>query len=233
MKPRVKLAEANCADGGVIALYEHDGAYSINIRGQELMHSKACASELLLGKLGTEKLERDQPARVLVGGLGLGFTLRSVLESIGETARVEVVELIPEVVEWNRSYLLSLNGSLLDDARVTLVVEDATPLLRRALPESYDVILLDVDNGPVAMVAGSNASLYSKSGLRTIRSALSPRGRAVFWSAGPDRAFEGRLKKAGFDVAAVPAKVHESARRAAYLLYVADKIADTESPSSP
>lgn len=230
MKPRIKLAEARTAEGGVIALYEHDGSFSINVNGQELMHSKACASELLLGKVGTEKLKRDEAARILIGGLGLGFTLRSVLESTGETALVEIVELIPDVIDWNRNHLKSLNGGLLEDPRVTILVDDATPLLRRSEPETYDVVLLDVDNGPVAVVAGTNASLYSKSGLRTIRSSLKPQGRAVFWSAGPDVKFEARLKQAGFAVRAVPAKIHDGAKRAAYLLYVADKIADPDGP---
>lgn len=105
-----------------MALYEHDGTYSISLKGQELMHSTASASELLLGKLGIERLPRGtMKARVLIGGLGLGFTLRSVLDGLGSDCQVDVVELLPKVVEWNRTYLSDLNGALLDDPRVNII----------------------------------------------------------------------------------------------------------------
>lgn len=206
-----------------MALYEHDGAYSISFSGQELMHSKASASESQLGALGVERLDEGAPGRVLVGGMGLGFTLRSVLENTGEQVKVEVVELIPQVLEWNRQFLSALNGSLLDDPRVEVRVEDVTGLIRAAEPGSYDVITLDVDNGPVAMVSSDNASLYSRSGIRAIQAALCKGGRAVFWSAGPDVKFEAKLKNAGFAVRIVRAKVHEGSKRAAYILYIGDR----------
>lgn len=223
MKPRVKLAESATDSGGVMALFEHDGAYVINYEGKELMHSRANTSELLLGEVGVGRIRADSSgARVLIGGLGLGFTLQRVLELIPADARVEVAELLPEVVEWNRAHLRGLNGAALDDARVTVELEDVTKIIRKAEPASYDAILLDVDNGPVALVAEANASLYSNSGLYRIRNALKPGGRAVFWSAGPDDRFQTRLKRVGFTVEAVPAKVHSGARRAAYVLFVAD-----------
>lgn len=223
LKPRIKLAETRTANGATIALYEHDGAYAINCNGQELMHSKASASETLLGKCGTAHLQSDSSNRVLIGGLGLGFTLRAVLENAPPQTTIEVFELIPEVIDWNRDLLQSLNGSCLDDPRVTLYPSDVTATLRKAEPEAYDSILLDIDNGPIAMVDKNNASLYSKSGVRTIRSALKQKGRAIFWSAGPDQAFHQRLTQAGFTVEAIPAKVHPGAKRAAYILYQATK----------
>lgn len=224
MKPRIKLDEVLTPDGMVLALYAHDGGYSISLKGQELMHSKASASEELLGRLGVERLAArpEQSARVLVGGLGLGFTLRSVLEVCDGKAQVEVAELIPEVVEWNHTHLRQLNGQFLEDPRVTVRVADVGELIRGVGGNGYDSILLDVDNGPLAMVAKVNRSLYSHAGIRAIKAALRPGGRAVLWSAGPDPAFEGRLRHAGFAVRVVPAKVHERAKRAAYLLYVAD-----------
>lgn len=224
MKPRVRLADAGLADGTVMTLYEHDGAYSINVAGQELMVSRASASEELLGKLGVAALKGNAPARILIGGLGLGFTLRSVLESTGSKVLVDVVELIPAVVEWNRTHLKELNGALLDDPRVKVRQEDVVHAIRGAEPETFDAILLDVDNGPVAMVARSNRSLYSGSGVRAIRDVLKQGGRAVFWSAGPDRVFEARLSKFGFKVEAVPAKLHGNAKKFTYTLYVADKV---------
>jgi len=221
MKPRVKLAESITADGGAMTLYEHDGKYCISYAGQELMHSGANASEILLGEIGVELLEQDAESRILIGGLGLGFTLRSVLENTGPNAVVELIELLPEIVTWNREYLRSLNGELLNDSRVEIHTTDVVKYVRKAERERYDVILLDVDNGPVAMVSETNASLYSNSGLRWLRGSLKPEGRAVFWSAGPDLRFEDRLKRAGFRVSKVPAKVHAGSKRAAYLLYVA------------
>lgn len=222
MKPRVKLAQSTTADGGAMALYEHDGKFCISYSGQELMHSGASASEILLGEIGVELLDRDAEARVLIGGLGLGFTLRSVLENVGPKTTVELVELLPEIVSWNREYLKSLNGELLDDPRVEIHTTDVVAYVRKAERARYDVILMDVDNGPVAMVSETNTSLYSNSGLRWMRGSLKPGGRAVFWSAGPDLRFEDRLKRAGFRVTKVPAKVHAGSKRAAYLLYVAN-----------
>ena len=205
-----------------MALYEHDGKYCISYAGQELMHSGANASEILLGEIGVELLERDATARILIGGLGLGFTLRSVLASTGPNVVVELIELLPEIVSWNREYLNSLNGELLDDPRLEIHTTDVVGYVRKAERARYDVILLDVDNGPVAMVAETNVSLYSNTGLRWLRGSLKPEGRAVFWSAGPDLRFEDRLKRAGFRVSKVPAKVHAGSKRAAYLLYVAN-----------
>jgi len=205
-----------------MALYEHDGKYCISYAGQELMHSGANASEILLGEIGVELLEHDATARILIGGLGLGFTLRSVLASTGPNVVVELIELLPEIVSWNREYLKSLNGELLDDPRLEIHTTDVVGYVRKAERARYDVILLDVDNGPVAMVSETNVSLYSNTGLRWLRGSLKPEGRAVFWSAGPDLRFEDRLKRAGFRVSKVPAKVHAGSKRAAYLLYVAN-----------
>jgi spermidine synthase len=223
MKPRLKLAESKTPSGGVMGLYEQDGAFSINIGGQELMHSKANASECLLGSLGMARVERQSDSRVLVGGLGLGFTLRNVLKAAGSQSQVMVVELFQAVVDWNRTHLQELNGELLDDPRVQIKVEDVVSLIRDAEPESFDVILLDIDNGPIAMVDKNNRFLYSKSGLGAIRRMLKPNGRVVFWSAGPDKHFERRLQKTGFQVKAEPAKRYLSAKRAACTLYVADQ----------
>jgi spermidine synthase len=223
MKPRIKLGEVKTSDGERMSLYEHDGTFSISLNGQELMHSKANVSECLLGQLGVARLKGGIAARVLVGGLGLGFTLRSVLEAVGSETMVELVELIPEVIEWNRAHLQGLNGSLLEDPRVIIRAEDVTKVIREAEAGSYDVILLDVDNGPIAMVAKTNRSLYSNYGIGTLRAVLKPDARAVFWSAGPDRKFEVRLRKGGFKVKVVPAKMNDGSRRPSYVLYVADR----------
>ncbi len=222
MKPRIKLAESLTASGGAVGLYERDGAFSISFNGQELMHSQSSASERLLGELAAERLRGAARPRVLIGGLGLGFTLRRALELLPANATVEVAELLPAIVAWNRSFLQGLNGAALDDPRVTILETDVGELIRGAEPGRYDAIALDVDNGPIALVEKANDHLYSPAGLAAAKSALAPCGRSVFWSAGPDAAFELRLRKAGFRVKAVPAKTHDGAKRAAYTVFVAD-----------
>ncbi len=221
MKPRIKLAESTFT-GGVLSLTEHDGSYSISLDGKELMHSRANASELLLGSLGVAQLNNETDARVLIGGLGLGYTLKSVLESVGDKTTIEVAEMIPEVIEWNRSYLKNLNGSLLEHPQVETRLVDVTQLIQEAEPHTYDAILLDVDNGPNAMVADSNASLYSNNGIRSICRALKKEGRLIVWSAGPDHGFEKRLERAGLQVEAVRAKAHAGAKSPSHFLYVGD-----------
>ncbi|MFP6905981.1 MAG: spermine synthase [Verrucomicrobiota bacterium] len=223
MKPRIKLAGTETSEGGKMSLYEHDGDYAIIMDGQELMVSRANASERLLGTQGVAKLRKSEPARVLIGGLGLGFTLRSVLEAVGPDTLVDVVELMPVVVEWNRTHLQGLNGAFLDDPRVNVLTEDVIGLIQDVEPGTYDVVLLDIDNGPDAMVTANNKQLYTRAGLHAVRTALNPGGRAVFWSAGANKQFEARLAKIGFKVKAVPAKIHEGSRQAAYMLYVADQ----------
>ena len=223
MKPLVKLDEFSTGAGDLLTLYEHDGAYSIHFNGEGLMHSRTSASETLLGERGVARIQAGEKARVLIGGLGLGFTLRAVVDGLRAKSKIEVVELLPEIVEWNRNHLTGLNGMLVDKQRVSVRIADVTQVIRDAKPGSYNAIMLDVDNGPVAMVDENNTQLYSDEGLAMVFEALADKGRAVFWSAEADKAFEKRLRKAGFEITAVPAKTHNGAKRAAYLLYVADK----------
>ncbi len=222
MKPHQLLAEARLS-GGVLTLHEHGGTYCVRLGGRELMHSAATSSELRLGEVGVARLGRGGGQTVLIGGLGLGFTLRSVLEHTGAGVRVEVAELVPELVAWNREHLRGLNGGLLDERRVCVREGDVFELLRRARPATYAAILLDIDNGPTAMVQASNSRMYDPSGLRLLASVLAPGGRLVVWSAGPDRAFEKRLRQAGFLVETLPVKLHAGSRQEAGRLFVADK----------
>lgn len=223
MKPHLTLAETLTSGGSRMTLHSHDGNFSIRIDGKELMHSAASASELLLGELAVARISRLKAPRILVGGLGLGFTLKRVLETAGSSAVVHVAELMPAVIEWNRTFMSGLNGALLQDSRVTVFVEDVSRTLDRARHQPYDAILLDIDNGPAAMVQADNARLYEPGGIRRIASALSREGRVAVWSATPDRAFAARLTAQGFSVQAVPAKLHATAKRFTYTLYVADK----------
>lgn len=220
MKPRIKLAESATPDGGRLALYEHDGSFGIFLDGKELMHSKAAASEELLGRVGLEHLDRERSSRVLVGGLGLGFTLRSVLHSLGSRAEIDVAELLSSVIEWNCSHLRELNGRLLDDPRVRVLNEDVLKVVEEGVAAAYDAILLDVDNGPVAMVSQGNVALYTDAGIGSFRRALKPGGRLAIWSAGRDRKFEGRLRRSRTRFEAIPAKIHKGAKSNACVIYL-------------
>lgn len=224
MKPRELVAESTTPDGLRMGLYTHDGDWSISLQGQELMHSKASASELFLGELGVERLGDVSGGRVLIGGLGLGFTLKSVLEGLGPDGQVDVVELLPEIIAWNREQMRDLNGALLDDPRVNVVQGDAVEWISQQDAAFYDSISLDIDNGPTAMVQASNRSLYSDEGLRSVRRLLRPEGRVAFWSAGVCDAFQKRMEKARFRVSCLPAKVHERAKRAAYRIYLGELV---------
>jgi spermidine synthase len=223
MKPNRKISETTTPDGGRLILYEHDGNYCIRLNGQELMNSTVAASELLLGELATKRAINLASPCILIGGLGLGFTLKSVLKQVGPQAMVEVAELIPEIVSWNRDFLSHLNGELLDDARVKVLAEDVQEVIARGGREQFDAMALDIDNGPAAMVRSQNARLYSRSGLQGIAAALKPGGRAAFWSARADPSFAKQLAKVGLKVEEVPAKLHANARRCSYTIYVADK----------
>jgi spermidine synthase len=224
MKHRIKLAETTTSDGSVLALQEHDGEFAIYCNGSELMHSRATDSERLLGELGTERLQQHAPSRVLIGGLGLGFTLRAVLASTSPNTIVDVVELLPELIQWNRTHLQRLNGELLDDPRVVIHTNDVLCLIEQSHPNTYDSIVLDIDNGPVAMVSRTNSGLYSVAGLRAIRAALKPGGRFVVWSASADKAYEERLGGLGLNWRAIPARRHAKAKRPDCLIYVSDDV---------
>ncbi|HEY8994045.1 MAG TPA: hypothetical protein VIM71_05250 [Lacunisphaera sp.] len=224
MKPNITLAETKTPNGARMTLVEHDGSYCIRVNGQQLMHSAVSTSEIELGKLGCEKQpNRGAATRVLIGGLGLGFTLKSVLEHTGPKAVVHVCELFPEIVAWNRTFLAKLNGGSLADQRVTVLEQDVRTVIYRAVRSPYDAIVLDIDNGTTAMVKNENNALYGENGLRQIFLALRAGGRAAIWSACPDAVLEKRLKQAGFEVKAVPAKLYAQAKRAAYMIYLADR----------
>jgi spermidine synthase len=223
MKPTTTVAEARTPDGAKLFLQHHDGHYSMRVDGELLMSTRAWRSEAEMAELGCAPVAGREPRRVLIGGLGFGFTLRRVLELVGPTAEVEVAELLPVLVDWNRRLLREVNGGLLDDPRVKVTVDDVFAVLRAASPARYDVALLDVDNGPVALVDRGNRRLYADDGLRILSRALAPGGRAVFWSGAPDRGFLRRLFHAGFRARAVGAKAYPKAVRATHTLFVADR----------
>lgn len=207
-------------EGGELGLYERGADYFIKIvGGQDLMNSRAHASEDALGALACRGLRSRPAARVLIGGLGMGFTLSAALESLGADARVLVAEIVPGVVEWNRGILGPLAGSPLDDARTEVHTVDVAALIR-SMPGSFDAIVLDVDNGPDGLTRASNEWLYSGEGLSALFRALRPGGSLAIWSAGPDRAFTRRLRKAGFEVEEIPVRAH-AGKGARHLIWIA------------
>ena len=212
-------------DGSQFTLHEHDGEFFLKLNGRPLMSTTSTASELLLAQVACEGLARQREPRVLIGGLGLGYSLQRVLEIVGPGAVVEVAELLPEVVAWNREFLAAVNGRLLADPRVQVFVEDVYQVIRRAGSDFYDAILLDVDNGPTSFVQPTNARLYDRHGFGLLRRALRANGKVAFWSACPEPAFEQKLTRAGFKVEAVPAKANDRAKRFAHLIYVARAVA--------
>jgi spermidine synthase len=182
-----------------LVLYQRDTEFVIRVGPVALMSSAAHGSEEALAELACARIEGRAGARVLVGGLGLGFTLAAALAHLAASARVEVAELVPAVVEWNRGPLAHLAGRPLEDPRVTVWEGDVAERIR-GKRSPLDAILLDVDNGPDGLTVPANDWLYSAPGLRAILSALREGGVLGVWSAAPDRAFTRRLEQAGFAV---------------------------------
>lgn len=199
MKPRTKLAQATAPDGTVLELIEHDGDHEIVIRGAGLMGSRQHNSEEELARRACEGLEEAARPRVMIGGLGIGFTLRAALDLLPADAEVVLVELIADIVEWNRGPLARHANAPLEDGRVQVVVGD----VGKAIMEergTLDALMLDVDNGSSPMVLGANKSIYSHKGLGMIKRALKPGGCVAIWSATDDPLFASKMKKAGFIV---------------------------------
>ena len=200
MTPWTHLDTAQIPGGGVLKLMQRGRDYSIMSGSIELMNSRLYGSEVSLFTLANAALSPRKAPQVLIGGLGMGFTLRATLAGLGADARVTVAELVPEVIAWAGGHLSPLYGDSLADARGRIVLSDVADLLRNASPP-YDMILMDVDNGPDGLNRDANDSLYSIAGLAVMRRAVKTGGVLAVWSAAPDPAFRSRMRRAGFDVA--------------------------------
>lgn len=220
MQPFLTIAEAETAEGAKLTLHRRGQEFFLRVNGQALMGTNAPESERMLAELGCEGLRGKRGVRVLIGGLGFGFTLRAVLELLGEDGLVEVAELLPEVVAWNREHLAEVNGLLVDEPRVRMVLGDVYELMLKGEAERYDAILLDVDNGPVAMVQEGNGRMYQADGLAMIWRVLKPGGCVAFWSASGDPAFVRRLAKAGFAVQVEAVKAYAQAKRKVHTIFL-------------
>ena len=201
MKPWKVIDRAPAPGGGELVLQQRGEEFAIRVNGRELMSSRQHGSEEKMADVACAGLAGKKP-RVLVGGLGLGYTVRAALERLPPSAEVVVSELVPAVVAWNQGVLAPLAGRPLEDTRVKVESRDVGELLREA-DGTYDAVLLDVDNGPEALTQEQNRWLYGERGLAIIRRALKSRGVVVVWSASPDHPFANRLKRAGFDTEVV------------------------------
>jgi len=191
-----------------LLLYQGKDDFFIKISGgHELMSTRKHGSEDALGTLPCKRLKNPEAAKVLIGGLGMGFTLAAVLAEVGALAEVTVAELIPEVVDWNRGPLGERSGMPLDDPRSHVYVGDVAKLLRQSR-EVFDVIALDVDNGPEGLTQSANDWLYSTQGIIAAQDALTPDGILAYWSAGPSPAFRDRLRRCGFVIDEVTVFAH-------------------------
>jgi spermidine synthase len=202
VKPWELLGETRTTEGSVMALTRRDREYIILADGKPLMSSRMHGSEEALAALACERARTIEEPRVLVGGLGMGFTLRAALDALPPGAVVIVAELVAAVVQWNRDQLGSLAGHPLKDRRVHLFQGDVLDALRSS-EARFDAVILDIDNGPAAFTASSNSVMYSNEGIATARVALKDEGVLAVWSAWDDRKFEQRLAYAGFDVAVI------------------------------
>ena len=211
MKRIERLGEAVTPDGSVMALYRHDGDYAIRVDGEELMSTRRHHSEDVLAEVVCLPLREREGARVLIGGLGLGFTLRAALRSLGPDARVVVAEIVEEVIRWNQNPDFALAADALADPRVELLHEDVGNVLAAGAGE-FDGIMLDVDNGAAALSTRGNAALYRAEGIRRAVAALRPGGRLAYWSAGGDPEFERALRREGLEVEVTRARPHPGLR---------------------
>jgi len=192
-----EIIDSASVEGDEFVLTRHDGDWVVRVNSRILMSSRMHDSEEALAEHALERV--SNPHAVLVGGLGLGFTLRAVLDRVASDAVVTVNELVPELVGWNRTQLAELNDRPLDDPRCEIVVGDVFETIKRSLG-TFDVILLDVDNGPIALSNAKNQRIYSEQGVRSCYRALRPGGVLAVWSSGPNARYERRLAGAGFDV---------------------------------
>jgi spermidine synthase len=230
MKPWVLIATAAIPSGAEMGLYQHVKDFAIRVGRDELMNSISHGSEDALASLAIAKLGPRTARHALIGGLGMGFTAAATLRGIGDDGRVTIAELMPAVVEWNRGPLAHLAGHPLNDPRVAVQVGDVAKLLR-SQRGAYDLILLDVDNGPQALTSNANHWLYGAKGLANAFAALRSGGVLAVWSAGPDPAFTRRLRQAGFQVEITEARAHGN-RGTRFVIWLAIQ-PTTHAPRTP
>lgn len=227
-----ELIERAEVPGGArpLELYRRGQEWSIRIGGQELMNSRQHGSEQALAELACAPIAKRERPALLIGGLGMGFTLAAALRRLGPLAEVTVAELVPAVVAWNRGPLAALAGQPLHDRRVRVEQGDVAALIA-AVRARYDAIVLDVDNGPAGLTRAGNDGLYGNAGLRAAFDALRPGGVLAVWSAARAPAFNDRLRRTGFTLHEHSARARGSHGGAHHTLWIAIKPAGREKPA--
>ncbi len=213
---------AQVPGGKELKLFRRGGDFMIVLGRNELMTSRTSGSEEALATLACARIAGRQAPHLLVGGYGMGFTLRAALGVLGRDAQVTVAELVPEILAWARGPMRELTGDCLADPRVRIFEGDVAALIGAAR-QGYDAILLDVDNGPDGLTRAGNDGLYSPQGLAAAKAALRPGGVLAVWSAAPDAAFTRRLGKAGFTVEEVAVRARANGKGPRHLIWLAAK----------
>jgi spermidine synthase len=205
------LIDTAIHQGSTLRLYQRGDTFSIRVdKAGELMNSRAHHSEEMLAQIACQMINKRKNAHLLVGGLGMGFTLAAVLSNAGQDARITVAELIPEVVRWNHDYMGNLAGFPLKDARVNVLTQDVARVMQTH--DNFDAIMLDVDNGPGSFTCDDNDALYGLNGLTSAFNALKTGGVLAIWSAATDPAFTRRMIKTGFTVTEQRVGSHQTHR---------------------
>lgn len=220
MIPWSLLDKAQVPGGGELRLMRRGTEFSIMLGQNQLMNSRLSGSEEALATLACERIQACPRPQVLIGGLGMGFTLRTALAVLGTEARITVAELVPAVLKWARGSMAEVFGNSLTDPRVSLRESDVGHVIRSGRSK-FDAILLDVDNGPEGLTRESNDALYDLEGLSAARATLRPGGILAVWSSGPDLNFTRRLRKTGFEVDEVKVRANGSRGGARHVIWIA------------
>lgn len=220
MKIRELIGTAEVPGGDELRLYRRGDDFIIAIDRNELMSSRMSGSEEALATMTCDRLRSPKAASLLIGGYGMGFTLRAALATLGADAKIVVAELVPGIIEWARGPMAELAAGCLDDPRVELVLGDVSKAIRTAT-RRYDAILLDVDNGPDGLTREANEGLYSPAGLAAAKAALRPGGILAIWSAAPDARFNRRLTAAGFQVEEVGVRARSNGKGPRHVIWFA------------
>ncbi|MEI4508943.1 MnmC family methyltransferase [Sphingopyxis sp. CCNWLW253] len=220
MKIRELIGTAEVPGGDELRLYRRGDDFIIAIDRNELMSSRMSGSEEALATMTCDRLRSSKAASLLIGGYGMGFTLRAALATLGPDARIAVAELVPGIIEWARGPMAELAAGCLDDPRVELILGDVSKAIGAAT-RRYDAILLDVDNGPDGLTRDANEGLYSAEGLATAKAALRPGGILAIWSAAPDARFTRRLTAAGFQVEEVGVRARSNGKGPRHVIWFA------------
>ena len=205
-----------------LRLMQRGAEFSMRLGPNELMSSRLSGSEEALATLACRRIEAVNSPHLLIGGLGMGFTLRAALAVLGSDARIMVAELVPAVIAWARGPMADIFGDSLDDPRASIREADVVDVIR-SHDSAFDAILLDVDNGPEGLIRKANDALYDLKGLRAIRRALRPAGVLAVWSSGPNPLFSKRLRAAGFDVNEVAVRATTKRSGSRHLIWFATK----------